>query len=262
MKEIINLVGVLGGYTIVIGSIIYFVSQRIAERLNILWKQDADTKIESLKHSFNKQNDLLNTLMVSYNSNYNQAQGKRIKSIEILWENLLGYKGIIPSDCAFVFNILTEDEIEAFWERETDNLVFIEIRNGLIKLDKNENLNYLGKSKAILKERPFLGEEIWLYYEIYKVFLGRISYLLFKGIENMKFEHWHNDASLRGLFSDNFSKEEFNYIYSHKLRSLDVTINFLEAKLLDEINSTLSGDKASESVLTRIRKFESLLNND
>ena len=260
MATVNQLILILGGWTVIISSVVYFISNRVADRLSIKWKETSDSNIAKLQGELTKNNNSLNSLITLYAANYHQAQDRRIKAIEILWINLLQFKGFIPGSGHMVYNIFLEKEIEGYWTSENENKNFLAARNSFLEVNESEHIHkYYEFINLIEKERPFIGERIWLYYDIYKTFLGRIGILLIHGAKNRQFEHWHNDGLIKDLFENTLAKEEVKYIYSIKLSSLKITMAFLENKLLSEVNKTLSGETLSESALERIKKFDKVL---
>lgn len=199
----------LGGWTIIFSTILYFISNRIADKLNIKWKESSEKNITILQSQLTKNNNSLSHLISLYGTSYHQAQERRIKAIEVLWINLLQFKGTIPSTGHLIYNILSDDEIEAYWKKETNNKNFLAGQNILLNINEIERSNkILALITEIEKERPFIGENIWLYYDIYKTFIGRIGFLLINGTEKRYFKHWHKDSLINSLFDKTLTPEE------------------------------------------------------
>lgn len=252
-----ELIAVLGGYTVVITSIIFWLSNRTAEKLNIRWKETSDKNIAKLQSDLDKSNDTLNSLINTTASNYHQAQQRRIHAIEIIWTSLLSYKEIIPSGGYTIYGILTDKELESYFTRESDNEYFLHGRNSIAKLTQpSYYAEYFNKTVTIEKERPFIGETIWISYKILEGFIGRIAYLLKIAVEKQSISHWHNDQGMKQILGSYLSAEEMKYVYSKRINSLEITVELLEGKLLTEINKVLSGETFSENALQRVKRFE------
>jgi hypothetical protein len=260
MIKLNDFILLLGGWSVISIAVIYYFSNRIADRLNIKWKESADINISKLQGEIAKNNSTLNSVLALYGSNHHQAQDRRILAIEVLWKNLIEYKNIVPDVTHLLFNYLTEKEIEDFWIRETDNSLHHAHKKQLMSLDFDARIsNSFDFIKLIELERPFIGERIWFHFDIYKIFLGRITYLMQVGTQDKKFEHWQKDKHLKQLLSDTLSSKEVDYIYSLEVNSLKSTSILLEGKLIQEIDKTLSGEAFSETVLDRVKKFENVM---
>lgn len=260
LKQIIIL---LGGLSSVIIGAMYFFFHRIADRLNIQWKRNADISLVKIQSELNKNNAAFSSILSLSGTNHNQAQERRIKAIETLWQNLLEYKYIIPPEGNFIYNILGVEEIENFWVRDTDNKPFNALRDKLANLDVNVHLNkyqpFLG---VIKKEHPFIGEKIWDAFYLYQQFIGRIAVLLLIERKKEGFIHWHKDKYMKEILEGYLNKEEVAYLYSAKYESLKITSEFLENKLLIEINKIISGESFSETALERIKRLAPLFEKD
>lgn len=251
-------IAILGGWTVIFSAIIYFLSGRIADKLSIKWNESASKNIAKLQAELAKNNNSLNNLVTLSASNYHQAQDRRIKAIEVLWTNLLAYREVIPSQGQMIYNVFTEEEIENYWTSE--NPFVIAGRRELLKIDQNEWLKRFHNIEATIeKERPFIGEQIWAKYRLYKVFKGRIAMLILMGIPKKQFHHWQKDSHLKEILESGLTKEEVQEIYAVRITSLNITSAFLENKLLGEINMTLSGEALSDTAFERIKKFEKLV---
>jgi hypothetical protein len=253
----------LGGEGVVLTVIFYFLLNRIAEKLSIRWKETSDINIAKIQSELSKNNATFNSILSLSAANYHQAQERRIKAIEILWQNLLEYKNIIPPEGQFIYNILGENEIENFWIRETDNKHFNALRDKLAGLDVNTHINrYLLVLASIKSERAFIGEKIWDAYFVYQQFIGRIAVLLLIEKKKEGFIHWNKDDLMNEILESYLSKNEIEYLYSSTYNSLKVTSEFLENKLLIEINKVLSGESFSETALERIKRLTPIFNKE
>lgn len=260
MKSLTEIIAILGGWTVVLVGIISYIFYRLADKLNIKWKEVADRNIAKLQGEISKSNGTLTSLITLYGASHHQAQDRRIKAIEIIWAALMPFRDIIPAAANRIYNALTEEEIEDFWNRRTDNFMYNVHATFLQEFDfTNHFSEHLDSIAAVDSERPFVGEKIWLYFDLYRIFLSRIAVLSKLGTEKKKFEHWHKDLHLKQLFEQTLSKEEVEYIYSLKINSLKNTMALLENRLIQEIDKTLSGERFSETALDRVKKFENAL---
>lgn len=259
--NISELIGIIGGWGIVISGLTIFISQRLSERLNNKWKQNSDIKIDQLRNDFNRKNTILNNLISFQNTSFNHSQEKRVIAVEIIWSNINYLKSKIPSPLGIIYNILTEKEIDEFLESDSTNVQITSMKNELNTFNEYEYFNELSETtKDIFKQRPFLGEELWLSYETYKAFIGRLIYRIHEDIQvNKKISHWHNDSSIMIILETYLNTDEINFIKNKKMGSLNTTLNLLDTKVLHQMNSIISGNSASENALERVIKLEKII---
>lgn len=258
--NLLELVGILGGWTVIISAIIYFLFQKISERININWQEKSNLKLEKVKNQLSSKNQLINNLLNFQNSNFNLSHEKRLIAIGEIWGNINYSKKKIPSSLSFIFNILTENEIENLLTTTPPNDQVQFIVDDLYKFDKYEYFNdphYNSDKIDII--RPFAGEELWLSFETYKAFLGRLAYKIHDDIKiNNKLTHWHNDSSIMLILKNYLTDNELNYIIENKMNSLKLVINLLDSKILFQMNNIISGSLATENALSRAIKLQKL----
>lgn len=246
--------------SVVLGTIMTLVSNLLLKKYELRWKERADSNLAVIQSELMRHNTSLNTITNLQGSNYQQAQNKRIEAITVLWDKILGYQDVVPPMGSFIYNVLSKKEIEDLWDDSKQNSDFIPNRDLLKRVHRDthltEHINYL---KEVEKMRPFLGEEIWSLFALYRTFLGRISVLLLDSVKSKKLFHWHEDGLLKQLFKEKLTKEEYDFIYNLKIHSLDITTKLIENKLLFEINKNLSGEILSQSALERLKETEEYL---
>lgn len=261
MVSLQDLFMLFGGATAVVSAVIIFVANRVTDKLNISWKKQADAEIARLQGDIDKSTNTITQLLSIHGTSYGQAQERRIKAIEILWAKLIEFEEVVPPPFHVIFNVLTEEEMKNFWTLKTDNALYNTYRLGLQNHDFNQKItDYRKTLDAVKLERPFLGEHIWNFAELYIVFIGRIAYAGQEGTKRKTYVHWHHDSILKDLFKKTLEESEYEYVYSNKMESLKRTETLLENKLIAEIDKVLSGTHTTESALDRLKKFESVLN--
>lgn len=254
-----------GGWSVASTAVIAYIFNRIADKLSIKWKETADANLSKLQGEIQKNNNAISSLLSMYGTTHQQAQERRIRAIETLWTNLSKFKKIIPSSVTgFIYSVLNDEEIKDLWTRATDDPGYNDMRSSLKYFDFTSQMkNYTEIVDIIEGERPFIGEKIWQQFEVYKMFLGRIFYLVQDGTRKSALKHWHNDEPLKDFFKRTLSDKEFEYIYSTHINSYTIASALLERKLLREIDRNLSGENFSESALEQAKKLElNLANNE
>ena len=121
MDSFEKMLSLLGGSTVVVCVLIYWTSNRVAEKLAIKFKKDSDVKVAVIQSELAKNNATFSSLMVVLSTNYNQGQERRIRAIEILWANWNIFKDILPSEGFFIYNYMSEDEIRNYLQKNGGN---------------------------------------------------------------------------------------------------------------------------------------------
>lgn len=247
----------LGGVSAVVIGISTWFSKLIADRINNKWKTKADKELEEFKSELAKSQAMISGIYTQYVNGYHHGQERRIKSIDILWSNLRPMSNVVDSLAGTIYNILSRKELKEYWNRKTDSVPFNEEREKFSNLKHTDIFNSLIKyNEPIELERPFLGEKIFAWYNFYKIFLGRISYLIITGAQNKNFIHWQDDNALVHLLQTAFAKKEFDYLMLSEFQGYQILKDLFEVKLLAEINQVISGHAATESALEIVQKYQ------
>jgi hypothetical protein len=210
----------------IITSIITAVAAYYNNRANAKWKSNTDKDLANIQSDLARSNNTVNSLLSLFGSNYQESQQRRILAIENLWTNLLKFNNIVPIIGHAVYNVLTEEEVENYIAHLKHTQIIDD--NTLIGNDADANYRKsLRYTEEIDKQRPFLDEKIWFYYNLYATFVGRISYSLIEQAKRQAFRHWHKDTVTKNLLQKSLMKEELEYIYSNKTNSLKITLAFL-----------------------------------
>lgn len=258
--EPLELIGILGGWSIIITGIIYFVSQKLSDRLNIKWQETSQKRIEKNKNELSQKNELISNLLNFQNTNFNISQEKRLLAIEKIWENINHFKNKTPSSLVFIFNILEENEIEEFLTSKPKNKEVEFMISEMKAFDKYNFFNdSIYNSQEIINLRPYLGEDLWFSYETYNAFLGRFAYKIHEDVRvHKKLRHWHHDSSIMAILKNYLSENEMYYLEENKMNSFKIALNLLDSKMLYQMNHIISGKLASENALDRAIKLVKL----
>lgn len=252
-----EILAALGGTSAISIAISTYLSKLASDRLNIKWKAKADQDLEQFKADMAKNQALITNIYTQYTNGYHHGQERRLKGIEVLWNNLRTMVDFVDTLASSIYNILTKEEIENYWSRESNNAHYQseKLRYSDLKIENLAN-GFFPYAAPVEQERPFLGEKIYQHYTYYKVFLGRLSYLIINGAEKRKFIHWHDDVAIVDILKSALTSTEFNYVISSELRSYELTKNIMEIKLIGAINEVISGHAATESALDLVKKYD------
>lgn len=258
-----TLIRILGGWSLVITGIIGYFGYRIADKMKIKWNAEANERLEELRNSGNKEIEKLRAeinqdysffkiILDSYSSEFQSTQPNRIKAIETLWENTLLIRRLGGTSTAF-YGLFLEKEFNTIYNNE-------KIQELILKPISSSDIDQILLSVGnVEKCRPFLGEYLWTLFNTYSTLIGRVTLLLYEGIEKKNIKCWHKDTYTRSIIEEVFSEDEKRYIYSMKIGSFKAATNILERKMLYEIAKLVSGELAANNNFDKAVKIQQLL---
>ena len=103
--------------------------------------------------------------------------------------------------------------------------------------------------------RPFIGEELYLQFFIYRAVTGRTAILLEEGIKSGKVESWYNDSGIQQLLSYVMSSEEINQFKQVSVVRLHWLQNALEAKILNGMQRLIAGEVSSQESVEKAQNI-------
>ena len=256
MANLNELILILGGWSVIFTGSLGFIGKRIADKLFLKWKSENEEKIEVLKGNITKNNSLLTNLLDIYSTSNQSIQEKRVNSIEILWNSILEIKSNTPSVISFIYDNLTEEERNKLF---TSNIGY-DFKTML----ENLSMEDLEKKmqpvfEKVEKHRPFLENKLWLLFYFYYAFVMRSIFIILKGRDQRRIEHWNKDSGIKQYLEIALSKEEMEYISDVKFESYRTIKDLFEQKILNEMLKVTSGIKITEDSLEQIKKLERTL---
>ena len=254
-----NVITICGGSSVVISSFVSFIAQRWADKKNIIWKAKTNTELKRLENELSEKTSILNNLINIQKDNYSASHQRILLAIEKVWAGLESVKSKISPTIAFVYDSITEAEIENLnSDNPTKSSIFI--INQLKGIDYDSIFKQIQDFKKVLFcERPFLGDNLYVSLNVYTIFLGRIANNTMTGISFKEFKHWHKDEPAINLLSDYFNEKEVEYLKRQTFFSYQLTIEMFESKIIDMIKDIMSGKVASSDSLTHIINFKKIL---
>lgn len=258
MEQIINtldnwsIVKIVGGLTIIVPAIIGFVSYLLQSRLLDRWRANDQKELEILKGTIERNNSVLTSILSKSQPDFILV--KKLDAIEKIWNFAIGTKRNVPASVTLAFSILIDDEftmdsLRKYSKGQFENISFenIVMKNKLIT--DFDNLRYL------------LPPKLWTLVFIYQATINRSFHLLVDGYQKGKPVYWKNDESINSMLKTSLEENELNYIYGLKIQSMDVLLNILEYKILNEINKVLTGEAQVEDNLQVARRITALQKN-
>lgn len=263
MQELIKnmdnwtLVKLLGGLTVIVSSVISLIAYLIKSYFTNRWITQQKIEIESLKAQFNQNNQILNNLTNSISNIYLDSNKKRVECLEKVWIGMMELKQNIPNLVFMAYSILKKDEIINL--PKTTN----EYTKASIESFKPQE--YFDLSHKVLNEiqitRPFVGENIWIIFHVYSVFIGRLTYLIQDGLINGVVKYWGDDPEFfEQILKKVMTKEELKELTKNDFSSFNNVINFLEYKALNDISEQMSGKRMTNEAVKQAIELSKMTN--
>ena len=248
--SIIELITILGGFTIVVSSIATYFGKKIFDSVFKSIDTYQVKRIELLKGDISRQNNFVNQVKSDQSKEFHEFNVKRIEAIDCLWKEILKVKDL-GSKILFMDWYMTYDEIENI--HKSNNQYSNEHLIHLNKMDLNSFLI----SKEIFTHRPYLSNSLWLNFEIYNKVLVRSVLLI---TEKTKSKHWwRKDEFMKNILADNFTEDETEFFNTRVVGGLNSMCQLLEQRVLDEIKTITTGEHASENSLKQVKRLNELL---
>jgi hypothetical protein len=112
---------------------------------------------------------------------------------------------------------------------------------------------------AVERERPYLGETLWLKFFIYRAFLGRLAYLVIQGKRTGHFDDWRNDKGIRQILStvlpEKLMQGLLNGNGAEGATAVRRAADELERSVLEEISLILSGKRSATDSFENAREL-------
>lgn len=254
-----EVITICGGISVIVGGVSSWIGQLYQNWKSEKWRLKTDSKLAHLQNEFTEKSSIFSNLVDIQKSNYNSAQERRIKAIDIVWEKLEVLKSTISPNIPLLYNILLDHEINDL-NKENPSESSIFFKKQLDNIEYNLFFEEMNKfKKTLFMQRPFLGEDLWFNIEIYTLFLGRLIYKTQEGLALKKLKHWKWDNTLINLLKTHITPEELNVIAYTETHSFNNVTMFFENKIIDSVNNLLSGKIASDNSLDHIKKLKNQL---
>lgn len=232
------LVSLLFGYLLVRK----FPEEYIKEKAkNLATKEDIKViteMAEKIRSDYELKREVLSTRLDVLKNGYHAADGERIAAIKEMWVQVTDLRYKAPKEYS-VLNILTDEECVEALQNPRDSVALKEVGEDLLD-------SYVAShERAVDKLRPFLGEELYALYSVYRIVHGRIGVLMLWLKEGKITEPWSKDAYLLHILSLVLSTEEIaGALEKTKIGKITNIENVLETKILSEVSKILSGETA------------------
>lgn len=170
---------------------------------------------------------------------------RRLDASVELWEAVVRIRTDLGMP-VFVYGILLPSEYDRVLLDPENQLA------GMASLfPEGEVGRLLAFTNPLEKHRPLVGEQLWLHFHIYRAFLGRLATLISFGIRDRHFTDWRLDNGVRQLIGYVLPRETVDQLLdtTPQLGDPQAVVSALEAVILEDIRSILSGKDASKQTM-------------
>lgn len=235
------------GVIAIISGIFSWIFYRISERLNLKWKNKYDKEIERIKSGLINENEMYKNSLSLFNSQNQFSQERRLKSIEILWENIIKLRQYGNPLISF-YSVLLPSEYN-------DNIEKIMKSLNLQSLSNERSMELSIETDCVEMQRPFLNEELWSLFYTYRAFILRNIYIFLSGVDKGNIKPWYQDSNLVNFLNLSLGNEVVSKINSKSIGSLSEAVTLLEQKIILKCTEITSGEFASEAGFKQARNL-------
>ena len=256
----IGAVVVVAGIGVVIFWARAWIGTRIREAIHVSaqkgleeYKSDLRSDENTLLEEVRKLNTQLQAVQGTANAGLIEGQRVaaewRAKTADAIWREVLRLRHDTPAVLTYL-DILTPDEYQLFVTR-TD------LRELALSLNDERTWFWNPDAEQV---RPFLGEELFLKFFIYRAWLGRVAYLLERDVRRGEVKPWFQDAGIRRqLLPMVLDEEELKQLDELPATQFSWTLNALEGKILDQLRKVVSGEVSTTESLEQARRVRALI---
>lgn len=248
--DIWKLITALGGFTVIIASVFAYLGKKLADNIFKRFETHQTKQIELFKNSISRQNSLIKQVASDHSKSFHEFNQKRIEAIDLMWKEILKIKEILE-EVLFIDSILTYEELENIYKSDNDKT------KTRLRILYNIDLTKVAITNELKEFKPYISNSMWLNYEIYLRTLSRSTFVLMNIPKKYK-KWWRGDVMIKQILENHFSKEEVSFFNKQLVGGLNSIAQLVEQKILNEMQSIISGEKAAENALMYIKKLDTV----
>ena len=175
----------------------------------------------------------------SFQAGQDANHEKRLAAVEELWTDVLHLRDKF-SEVVLFYDILLPGEYDAVYKKGGA------LGAAISTVDEKFINDAMRPVEMLERQRPYLGETLWLRFFIYRAFFGRLAFLINDGKRRDHIQNWKEDSGVRQLLSPAISSEMLSSVLETKNpTTIRIAINALEAPMLEEISLIVSGRRSA-----------------
>ena len=110
-------------------------------------------------------------------------------------------------------------------------------------------------SQRIEQERPFLGEELYALFFVYRAIIGRICFLLERDVAKGYVKSWFQDDGIRQLLRLVLASEQVKEFEELTFVHVNWMTNAIEGRILSELRSVIVGTQSVDDGLEQASRI-------
>lgn len=171
------------------------------------------------------------------------AAEQRIKAVDALWREIIEVRKV-TANALTMLDILVPSEYQDFVTRK-------DLRDLIPRLD--DHLHILDDS--IEHVRPFLRDNLFSQFFLYRATLGRIWALLEKGITEGEVKPWFEDELIRRNLRQLLSPQQMAEFESRTAMHLMWTRSLIEGNILKDLREEIAGTQSTAAGIEQADKI-------
>jgi len=238
--SVAQLVSILGGWTVVIGGLAAWGGRLLSDRISSSWRREEQATLETIKHALTSDRLLLEGAIRGAQQGSDASHNLRLAAIQKLWAAVLSlresYSGVI-----FFYDILFPHEYDSAYRKGGS------FAAAIFDMNESKIMEAMKRVESVERERPYLGETLWLKFFIYRAFLGRLAHLIIQGKREGKFGDWRSDDLIRQILSNGTKTDIPQGLAQANAGTTGVrrAVGELEHSILEETSLILSGKRSA-----------------
>lgn len=216
---------------------------------------DFNVKLEEQKNELKRLTDQLNAVQSTGNAALIEAQRaaaeKRVAAADELWQEVLRLRQEAPP-ALFLLDMASFDGLQ---RPET----IARLRTMVSESASTSRDRWATANPKIEAVRPFLGEETYTLFHIYRAVFGRIFVLLKEDLKSNRVGKWYEDTSIRRLLDATLSPDEIQRFEEFTNMRAQFVGDAIEAKILERLRKVIAGEMSTEEGLAQARKIQRVM---
>lgn len=162
---------------------------------------------------------------------------KRLSAAETLWSAVLDLRERFSSAVGFYTILLPSEYDSVFDEGSKARILVAPITDEFVA-------DAVRRADLVENDRPYLGEDLWSKFFVYRAFLGRLAVLIVMGKRRHHIGDWRDDRGVREILGSVLEEQEIEGLLGSKAdpHALNRAVSRLQSVILSEIRRVSSGE--------------------
>lgn len=211
------------------------------------WKTKNQAEIERLKGQLQNDRIAINTALESLSLGQERAQERRLDAVEDLWDAILKIREHAQPAINF-YELLYPEE----YDKALDNPKIMSI---VSDVDEEYVTDGFAHGDDLERMRPYLGENLWHLFVMYRAVLGRMTLFIAEGKREGQIQNWREDDLILSYLEKALDEDNLDRATEQNSRATRVLIDSLEGKVIEEMSLVISGRRSSRESYKTAQKL-------